>query len=248
MSKRTTIILFYCGVALVCAAILGVVNYIIVPNIRANDQEEFEFQKVGRQEQTQWFPIEKDLSATNQAGERVKLSDLRGKVWVVAEFFAVCPHCAVRNGAELRGIYDEFKDNPDFQMVCISVDPETDDAEKLKAYAGALSAEPGNWWFLNAGEEIATHDYLENTLKFFGIRERSDPTDIETNGKFKHDMGLMVVDRDFNVIGKWPLADARSEEGRKLDPDLYERLKKEMFSRIREELAKEGEPETGTEQ
>ena len=51
-------------------------------------------------------------------------------------------------------------------------------------------------------------------------------------------MGLMVVDRDFNVIGKWPLADARSEEGRKLDPNLYEKLKKEMTGRIREELGK----------
>jgi len=52
-----------------------------------------------------------------------------------------------------------------------------------------------------------------------------------------------LVDRDFNVIGKWPLADARSEEGRKLDPELYEKLKKEMFARIKAELAKKGEPE-----
>ena len=238
MSKKTTIILFYCGVALVCAAILSLVNFIIVPSIRANAQEGAAFQNTGHVEEKKWFPIEKDLAATNQAGEQVKLSDLRGKVWVVAEFFAVCPHCAVRNGAELRGIYDEFKDDPDFHMVCISVDPQTDHAEKLGDYATALGAEPGNWWFLNAGDEKATHDYLENTLKFFGIRERSDPADIEANGKYQHDMGLMVVDRDFNVIGKWPLADARSEEGRKLDPNLYEKLKKEMTGRIREELGK----------
>lgn len=243
MSKRTTIILFYCGVALVCAAILSVVNFIIAPNIRAKGQETEAFQKVGHTQEKQWFPIAKDLAATNQAGEQVKLSDLRGKVWVVAEFFAVCPHCAVRNGAELRGIYDEFKDDPDFHMVCISVDPETDTAERLGDYAKALSAEPGNWWFLNAGDEKATHDYLENTLKFFGIRERSDPAEIEANGRFQHDMGLILVDRDFNVIGKWPLADARSEEGRKLDPELYEKLKKEMFARIKAELAKKGEPE-----
>ncbi len=241
MTKKKTIILFYCGVALVCAAILAVVNLIIVPNIRANAQESVDFRDTGHTQEKKWFPIDKDLAGTNQAGEQVKLSDLRGKVWVVAEFFAVCPHCAVRNGEELRGIYDEFKANPDFQMVCISVDPATDNAERLKDYSKALGAEPGNWWFLNAGEEKATHDYLENTLKFFGIRERTDPLDIESNGKFKHDMGLIVVDRDFNVIGKWPLADARSEEGRKLDPGLYEKLKKEMFARIREELGKKEE-------
>jgi protein SCO1/2 len=242
MTKRTTIILFYCGVALVCAAILSVVNFLIVPSIRGQDQEAEVFQNTGHTEEKQWFPIEKDLAAVNQAGEQVKLSDLRGKVWVVAEFFAVCPHCAVRNGAELRVIYDEFKDHPDFHMVCISVDPDTDDAEKLGDYAEALGAVVEDWWFLNAGDEKATHDYLENTLKFFGLRERTDPAEIEANGRFQHDMGLILVDRDFNVIGKWPLSDARSEEGRKQNPGLYETMKEEMYGRIRKELGKEGKP------
>jgi cytochrome oxidase Cu insertion factor (SCO1/SenC/PrrC family) len=242
MTKRTTIILFYCGVALVCAAILSVVNFLIVPSIRGQDQEAEVFQNTGHTEEKQWFPIEKDLAAVNQAGEQVKLSDLRGKVWVVAEFFAVCPHCAVRNGAELRVIYDEFKDHPDFHMVCISVDPDTDDAEKLGDYAEALGAVAEDWWFLNAGDEKATHDYLENTLKFFGLRERTDPAEIEANGRFQHDMGLILVDRDFNVIGKWPLSDARSEEGRKQNPGLYETMKEEMYGRIRKELGKEGKP------
>jgi len=238
MSKKTTIILFYFGVAVICAAILCIVNFAIVPRIKAKGVESEAFMNVGQQQAKQWFPIEKDLIAKNQAGEDVKLSDLRGKVWVVAEFFAVCPHCAVRNGAELRMIYDEFKDHPDFQMVCISVDPETDDVEKLSDYASALGAETEDWWFLTTGDEKATHEYLENTLKFFGIRERSDPAEIEANGRFQHDMGLILVDRDFNVIGKWPLSDARSEEGKKLNPGLYEKLKKEMFGRISEELEK----------
>jgi hypothetical protein len=51
-------------------------------------------------------------------------------------------------------------------------------------------------------------------------------------------MGLMLVDRDFTVIGKWPLADARSEQGVKLNPGLYENLKKEMVEKISKELAK----------
>lgn len=239
MSKRTTIILFYSLVALICVGILVVVNKVVVPSLRANSQQPETFVKIRADKEQSWFPIEKDLTATNQAGEKVKLSDLRGKVWVVAEFFAVCPHCAVRNGAELRKIYDEFKDNPDFQMVCISVDPSQDDVQKLADYSEALGADVEDWWFLNAGEEKATHDYLENTLKFFGIRERSDPAEIEANGRFSHDLGLILVDRGFNVIGKWPLADARSEEGRKLDPTMYETLKEEMFSRIKTELEKQ---------
>ena len=80
--------------------------------------------------------------------------------------------------------------------------------------------------------------YLEQELKFFGIRPRTDPTDIEANGKYAHDLGFILVDRDFKVIGKWPLADARSEQGQKLDPTLYPKLKQELFDRIRLELSK----------
>jgi protein SCO1 len=50
------------------------------------------------------------------------------------------------------------------------------------------------------------------------------------------------VDGDFNVIGKWPLADARSEEAKKLDPNLYDTLKTELYNRIRQELDKNETP------
>lgn len=243
MTKKTTIVLFYCGVAAICAAILTIVNLFIVPRINAQaDHASSAFQFQGQQTEQKWFPIERDLTGVIQTGESVKLSDLRGKVWIVAEFFAVCPHCAMRNGTELRALYDEFKDHPDFHIVCVTVDPEADDQEKLSDYAEALGAEAEDWWFLNSGDQESTHAYLEQTLKFFGIRERTDPVDIEANGRFQHDMGMILVDRDFNVIGKWPLADARSEEGRKLDPGLYEKLKEEMFQRIRTELEKNESP------
>ena len=239
MTKTTTLTLFYAGVALVCAAILALVNFLILPGLNTKGAETIDFANVGRQRQEAWFPIGKDLVATNQAGETVKLSDLRGKVWVVAEFFAVCPHCAVRNGKELREIYDAFKDRPDFHIVCISVDPQQDDVEKLKDYAEALGADSKNWWFLNAGDEKATHEYLEKTLKFLGVRDRTDPAQIEANGRFEHDMGLLAVSRDFSTFGKWDLAFQRSELG---TPEGYKSVKSAMMTRLREELDKKIEP------
>ncbi len=238
MTKKTTIVLFYCGVAVVCAAILAIVNLLIVPRIKAKGQEAELFTNIGHTEEKSWFPIAKDLTGTIQTGEEVKLSDLRGKVWVVVEFFAVCPHCAARNGAEVKRIYEEFKDHPDFQVVCISVDPTEDNTEKLSDYASALGAEAEDWWFLNAGDEQTTHDYLEHTLGFLGIRERTDPEDIEANGRFKHDMGILLVNRDFNVIGKWPLTDERDAEEKKLNPELFEARKADLMRAIRTELEK----------
>lgn len=234
MKRQTTIALFYTGVAVISAAIIGTAFYL---RSQLPKPDVAGIVNAGKETTTDWFPIAKDLTATNQDGKTVKLSDLKGKVWIAAEFFAICPHCAVRNGQELRAIYDEFKAHPDFHIACISVDPENDRQEKLADYATALGADSRNWWFLNAGDVKGTHEYLEKELKFFGIRERKDPADIEANGRYAHDLGFLLVDRDFRVVGKWPLADARSEQARKDTPELYEQLKKDLFERIRTELA-----------
>ena len=236
MKRKNTIALFYTGVVAICIGVISLSMW-LAKGLNAPYHAPAAVD-TGKDTAPQWFEIAKDLPAVNQDNQAVKLSDLRGKVWVVAEFFAICPFCAVRNGEELRKIYDEFKGNPDFHITCISVDPENDKPDKLADYAKALSADSKNWWFLNAGDAKTTHEYLEHELKFFGIRNRSDPLDIETNGKYAHDLGFILVDRDFKVIGKWPLADARSEEGKKLDPKLYQKLKDELFARIRLELAK----------
>jgi len=190
----------------------------------------------GKVKEEKFFQIAKDFGGMNQAGKEVKLSDLKGKVWIVSEFFAVCPHCAVRNGKDLREIFDAFKDHPDFRMACISVDPETDTQERLQDYSKNLGADPEKWWFISHPNQQETHEYLEKELKFFGIRERTDPVDRDTNGRYAHDMGIMLVDRDWNVIGKWPLYDASTSEARKRDPELYDQLKKELMDRVRAEL------------
>jgi protein SCO1/2 len=241
MKRTTTIALFYTGVAAVSVAILA-----IAISLRPGLTDTYQappIVNIGKEAAPQWFPIARDLNAVNQDNAPVKLSDLRGKVWIVAEFFAVCPHCAVRNGEELHKLYEEFKGHPDFHITCISVDPENDHPERLGDYSKALGADSKNWWFLNSGDTQSTHAYLEQELKFFGVRERTNPSDIETNGKYAHDLGFILVDREFNVIGKWPLADARSEEAKQRDPELYQKLKDDLYGRIRQELAKQNTPD-----
>jgi len=234
MSRKLTITLFYAGVALFSALILFIA-FKLRPGLTTSYEPPIVID-TGKVTATEWFSLERDLAGINQEGDEVSLFDLRGKVWMLGQFFAVCPHCAVRNGTEMRAIYDEFRDHPDFHVVCVTVDPEEDDREKLSDYATALGAETKNWWFINAGDEKLTHEYLEQELGFFGIRERTDPLDIEANGRFAHDLGLLVVNRNLEVIGKWPLADARSPEAQERDPGLYARLKADMLERIRTEL------------
>lgn len=242
MSKKTTLILFYSGIALLAVCIVVLASFLHRQN-ESSGRMPTGVVNTGKESVDSWFEIQKDLVATNQLGEEVRLSDLKGKVWLAAEFFAVCPHCAVRNGEELHKIFSEFRDQPDFRIVCISIDPDNDDVDRLAAYSKALNADPATWWFLNAGDTKATHRYLEEELKFFGVRERKDPVDIKANGRFAHDLGFLLVDRNFRVIGKWPLADARSEEARQRDPELYDRLKADLYAKVREALAADPDPE-----
>ncbi len=240
MKRTTTIALFYTGIAAICIGILSISMW-----LRKGLNTPYQAPaavNTGKETASQWFAIEKDLTAITQDNQSVKLSDLRGKVWLVAEFFAVCPHCALRNGKELTEIYAEFGKHPDFHIACISIDPETDKVEKLADYAKVLKADAKNWWFLNAGDTASTHEYLEKTLKFIKVQNRIDPLDIESNGKYDHDMAFTLVDRNFNVIGKWNLVGARSEQGKKTDPGLYDRMRNELFTRIRTELANSEKP------
>lgn len=229
MSERARIIGIYVGVALLSAAILGTAMWL---RRRVPEPDMASIVDRGRGRAESWFELKHDLELVNQAGERVRLSDLRGKVWVAAEFFAVCPKCAARNGADLRAIYDEFKGDPGFHFVCISVDPEADTVDKLAAYATALGADVSDWWFLT-GERQAIHDWLRNEMKFLDIRERKDPAEIEQLGRYQHDMGLVVVDRRWRVIGKRDLAWAREEGGEA----VYQTARDELRGWIRSALA-----------
>lgn len=230
MNQTSKIVGIYAATIAVSAAILYAAFWVRDGII---EREKPFVVNTGAEKQETLFPIGSDLEATNQAGEVVKLSDLKGKVWVVGEFFAICPHCALRNGQELRELLNEFSSDPNFHMVCVSIDPETDNLERLKDYAGALNADPKQWWFLTTGDNAKAHAYMEGTLKFFKVKERTDPADIESNGKYAHDLGLALVNKNYEVVGKWPLADAR-----KTDPALYESLKQDMYQKIRKELAK----------
>lgn len=230
MNQKSKIVGIYAATIVASAAILYAAFWVRSGII---EREKPIVVNTGAEQQETMFAVENDLEATNQLGETVKLSDLKGKVWVVAEFFAVCPHCALRNGQELRDILNEFSSDPNFHLVCVSIDPETDNVERLKDYASALNADPKQWWFLTTGDNAKAHNYMEGTMKFFKIKERTDPADIESKGKFMHDLGLAVVNKNFEVVGKWPLAEAR-----KIDPALYEKHKQDMHDKIRKELAK----------
>jgi cytochrome oxidase Cu insertion factor (SCO1/SenC/PrrC family) len=224
MSERGKILAIYSAVALVAAGIVGMSWWINRSIQEAKFRQQGLVIDSGAESPESWFPIKGDLAAINQDGTPVQISELRGKVWVVAEFFAVCPLCARRNAADLKTLYERYGDNPDFHIVCVSVDPEQDKVEKLKEYAEAFGAKSSNWWFLT-GEREVIHRYLTDELKFLAVQERSDPDEIAAEGRYRHDMGLIVVNRDMQVVVKRDLAWA-GQQSESLREDWEKGLRK----------------------
>lgn len=225
MSDRAKIVMVYASVVLVAVAVIGTSMWI-------RNSRRAAFQSVGAERPEVLMTLGKDLVATNQDGEEVRLSDLKGKVWVGLEFFASCPQCAKRNYTDLLKIYGEFKDDPNFHLVCITVDPETDGVEELQAYAEALEADSSNWWFLTGPKE-ELHRYLEEEMKFLGIRERVDPEAIALEGRYAHDLGLELFRPGWEMIDKTDLAWAAQQS-----PEMHAQLYAEFRAKISKELAK----------
>ena len=97
-----------------------------------------------------------DVVLVNQDGEPMRLySDLlRDKIVVICPFFTscqgVCPVLSQKLATFQKHLGDRI--GQDVYLISISVDPETDTPEKLKAYAERFKARPG-WYFLSGKKE-----------------------------------------------------------------------------------------------
>ncbi|MEJ6778249.1 MAG: SCO family protein, partial [Akkermansiaceae bacterium] len=131
-------------------------------------------------------------------------------VWAFAQFYASCPMCAKRNSQGLKDLYEKYKGNPDFVLVCITVNPETDGVEQMLSYAEGLAADSSNWWFLT-GDAKALKDYMINEMKYQEIVKREDPEEAARLGEYEHDMSIAVYDRNLSMIKRHDLYNARKK-------------------------------------
>lgn len=97
-----------------------------------------------------------DVVLVNQDGEKMRFySDvLKGKTVVISAFFTTCTSVCPPMNRNLEKVQEALGDRigKDVFIVSISVDPETDTPERLKAYAQKFHAKPG-WIFLTGKKE-----------------------------------------------------------------------------------------------
>lgn len=92
---------------------------------------------------------------TDQDGEEMELKDLRGNVLVMVMIYTTCKAACPRLVADIRHIEEqvpkEYKDR--LKMVFVSIDPEVDTPEKMKAFSIENQMTDDHWLFLRGSEE-----------------------------------------------------------------------------------------------
>jgi protein SCO1/2 len=79
-----------------------------------------------------------DFSFINQDGKSITQKDIEGKVYVADYFFTTCKGICPKMNANMRRVYDAFKDEPNFMIISHTCMPETDSIPLLKAYEARM--------------------------------------------------------------------------------------------------------------
>lgn len=200
MTDSAKIKIIYSIVAVVSLLILGL-SWFLTTLKKEQLSERESIIDQGKIELEELNTLSSFIELERQDGTPFSIEELNDKVWLAVQFYAECPMCAQRNASELLTLYREFQNNPNFRVVCLSVDPESDDQEKLQEVRDLLEVDPKNWFFVKAQRE-KLWQYMRNEMLFADIRERKEPAEIAAKGKWAHDLGIQLY-RGNVLLAHW---------------------------------------------
>ena len=139
----------------------------------------------------------KPFHFTTQDGLMYTDKDMLGKVCVVEYFFTTCKGICPKMNANMRTVYEAFKNEPDFMIVAHTCDPEKDSSTRLKVYADSMKIDTHKWVLLTGRKDslyqLARSSYLLDDPK-------NNVEKIED--QFLHTQFFALVDRDGQVRGQ----------------------------------------------
>jgi len=139
----------------------------------------------------------KPFHFTNQDGQPVTDTDVLNKITVIEYFFTTCKGICPKLNTNMKDVYVQFKDEPDFQIFSHTCNPGTDSIAVLKHYADSLQVDTKKWIFITGRKDslyqMARSSYLLDDPK-------NNVEKIED--QFIHTQFFALVDRKGNVRGK----------------------------------------------
>ena len=131
-----------------------------------------------------------NFTLIERSGEPFESDSLRGKVWVASFFFVTCPGICLKMNQTIADLQKEL--DPEVRFVSITVDPDNDTPESLRAYADRLGAND-RWLFLT-GSMRDIQDVANDSFQVAAAPAA-------------HSERLMVVDRQGRVRGSFMVSE-----------------------------------------
>lgn len=92
---------------------------------------------------------------TNQEGQQLQLEEVKGSVLVMVMIYTQCKAACPRLVADMRNLESKIaeEDLDKLKFVLVSIDPEYDTPDRMKAFAKENRMEEDHWLFLRGDEE-----------------------------------------------------------------------------------------------
>jgi len=178
------------GMVLVCILLIPILIFLFLKGFGKNEYDLPIFFQNGVDNPFQECPI-KDTTQhyipafafTSQEGKTIGRAEMEGKITIVDFFFTSCPSICPVMSKEMERVNDMFRDEPQVQIMSISIDPEYDTPAVLKEYAEEHQAIPGKWHFLS-GPKTETYQLARCGFVIPTIDGNGVPDDFVHTDKF----------------------------------------------------------------
>ena len=139
----------------------------------------------------------KPFHFTTQDGLVYTDKDMLGKVCVVEYFFTTCKGICPKMNANMRTVYEAYKNEPDFLIVAHTCDPERDSSARLKVYADSMKIDTHKWVLLT-GRKDSLYQMARSTYLLDDPKNNVE----KIEDQFLHTQFFALVDRDGQVRGQ----------------------------------------------
>lgn len=178
------------GMVLACILLIPLLVFMFLRGFGKNEYELPIFFQNGVDNPFQECPVTDttqhyipEFTFSNQFGDPVGRAEMEGKITVVDFFFTSCPSICPVMSKEMERVNDMFRDEPQVQIMSISIDPEYDTPAILKQYAEEHSAIPGKWHFLS-GPKAETYSLARCGFVIPTVDGNGVPDDFVHTDKF----------------------------------------------------------------
>jgi protein SCO1/2 len=178
------------GMVLVCILLIPILIFLFLKGFGKNEYDlpiffqngvDNPFQECPEKDTTQHYIPE--FAFTSQEGKTIGRAEMEGKITIVDFFFTSCPSICPVMSKEMERVNDMFRDEPQVQIMSISIDPEYDTPAVLKEYAEEHQAIPGKWHFLS-GPKTETYQLARCGFVIPTIDGNGVPDDFVHTDKF----------------------------------------------------------------